>query len=377
MSEVRSPASVLPAAPAAGAPGPALDCATRAGTIPALIRRFDRYRHALPSARAASDLSDLEDRAGTSPSLAPCLTRLPVDVRGLVAELGIPPDALAPTDLRNDRTGFRAALYRDEGSGRLILVARDTQPHSLVDWQTNTRNGMGLDTAQYAAMRHLSHALDESGLAFDLAGYSKGGGLAQEGGLVHPSGQVRVFNSAGLHEASLARTGNTDFESLMNRTEAFSAKDDFLTYMNHTTDPDRRIANAVYLRQALADSTAAIHGLQPISVDYRNPELRAAPDPAFTTDRAAFLGALDAQIANMRAARAAGRPVEGFPPVRAAYETVVADSAAAPAGLLGAEADRPGLGRLMQHRMSQVLGPMEEGVAADRRNLQDFLRQCG
>jgi len=144
-------------------------------------------------------------------------------------------------DLRNETTGFRAVMYRDESTGKLILVARDTQPTSLVDWQTNIRNGEGKDTDQYAAMRQLSGRLKKKGIDFNVAGYSKGGGLAQEAALVNPNAQAYVFNSAGLHENSLTRTGTTDFQSLENRTQAFSASNDFLTFMNETTDPLQQI----------------------------------------------------------------------------------------------------------------------------------------
>ena len=103
------------------------------------------------------------------------------------------PGVLQDSDLRNDITGFRAALYRDEGTGQMILVPRDTQPDSLVDWQSNTRNGMGLDTPQYQRCAGSPSKLAANDQVFDIAGYSKGGGLAQEGGLVSALSQVRAL----------------------------------------------------------------------------------------------------------------------------------------------------------------------------------------
>ena len=130
----------------------------RSGTL----LRFNRYRKTLPYARAASDMNKLGDdpkppKTGEPKQpKEPCLTRLSVDAKTLCSTLGLAPGTISDTDLRNDKTGFRAALYRDEVTGQLILVPRDTQPKSLVDWRTNTRNGDGKDTDQYAAMRKFS-----------------------------------------------------------------------------------------------------------------------------------------------------------------------------------------------------------------------------
>lgn len=143
-------------------------------------------------------------------------------------------------------------MYRDESTGKLILVARDTQAKSLVDWQTNILNGQGKDTKQYAAMRELSGRLKDKNIDFNVAGYSKGGGLAQEAALINPKAQAYLFNASGLHENSLSRTGTTDFKSLESRTQAFSASNDFLTFMNETIDPQQQIENSQFLRRELA-----------------------------------------------------------------------------------------------------------------------------
>ena len=261
-----------------------------------------------------------------------------------------------------------------EQTGQLIMVSRDTQPQSLVDWQTNTRNGAGLDTDQYKAARKLSSTLAENNVPFDLAGYSKGGGLAQEAGLVNPDAKVYVFNSAGLNQASLARTGNTDFNSLVGRTQSFSAENEFLTYMNETIDPRQRIRNAQFLRTELAGEG---RGLDPIEIDYRNPLTKATgEDPAFDRDRAAYLTELDRTINSMQADLDAGRPVTGFPPVRAGMKETVFGSGSGLANTLGAEKQQPNLGKLWQHQMSRVLDPMEDSVAKDRATLKDFLHKC-
>ena len=371
-----APNAAPPPGLASGAPSARVnsDCAMQARTLDAVVQRFDRYREALPSARAAADLNELGDKPGDEPSAKPCLTRLPVKAAQLNAALGMKPGTLTEHDLRNDATGFRAALYKDEGTGRMILVPRDTQPDSLVDWQANTRNGLGLDTPQYKAMRQLTKTLAANDQRFDIAGYSKGGGLAQEGGLVSALSQVRVFNSAGLSDESLARTGQTDFASLTSRTRLFSADGDFLTFMNNTTDPGQNIINAHFLRTELAGQGSLV---APIDIKTANPAMRGLVDPAFAGEKAAYLRELDDHIDSMQASYDSGGPVSRFPPVRAASKETIADSATWIGNLFQAGNDQPNLGKLNQHKMQVVLGAMERDVDGDRQRLQEFLNTCG
>ncbi|WP_299296302.1 hypothetical protein [uncultured Erythrobacter sp.] len=369
-------------------------CAQRAPGMKAVADRFDRYGEALPSARAANDLNVLGD-ANTNNASAPCLERLPLDADALNRELGIPPgspNAITPNDLRNDTTGHRAAIYRSQTDGRLIMVSRDTQPDSLVDWKTNIENGQGFDTDQYASTRRLATKLNASGQNFDISGYSKGGGLAQEAGLLSPNSNVYVFNSAGLHEASLARTGQANFQSLQNRTRSFSAENDFLTFMNNTTDADREVRNAQFLRTHLAGEMSG--SMNPMEMKYSNPAHRIlagqrtrnrpevaaaqrAANEVFQADRARFLQSVDDMIAGAEETPGYDRL---FPPVRSmSHDTVPGrwGVMSSVAGSTGASGDEARFGKLVQHKMSQVLGPMEKQHEEDRETLQGFLRSCG
>jgi len=350
------------------------DCAQQARTLGPVVARFDRYREALPSARAAADLNELGDKPGDAPSGKPCLTRLPVEAEKLNDALGMPPGTIKPTDLRNDDTGFRAALYRDEGTGRMILVPRDTQPDSLVDWQANTRNGLGIETSQYKAMRSLTGKLAANDQIFDIAGYSKGGGLAQQGGLINESAQIRLFNSAGVPDAMLGWTGKSDFSSLTSRSRLFSADGDFLTYMNTTTDPGQNIINARFLRNELAGVGTLV---APINIKTLNPSMRGQADPTFAAKKAAYVQELDAHIQDMQSAYDTGAEVAGFPPVRAASKETIANSETWLGNLLGAGSDQPTLGKLNQHKMQVVLNAMESDVRDDRQRLQSFMKACG
>ncbi|MDD5295820.1 MAG: hypothetical protein PHU46_02805 [Rhodocyclaceae bacterium] len=283
-------------------------CRKKALTLGPTLRRFNRYRQALPYARAADDMNKLNDKPADDPPQGTCLTRLPDKADDLCDALHLPRGTIKDGDLRNDKTGFRAAMYKDEATGRLILVARDTEPNSLVDWQTNTRNGEGMDTDQYAAMRRLTRRLSKRGVSFDVAGYLKGGGLAQEAALVSRDARAYVFNSAGLHPNSLVHTGNGDFGSLESRTRAFRSEDDFLTTMNETTDPEQQIANVRFLRGELAGENRWL--VNPMKIDHRNPERPdGKDDPGFQDELAAYLKELDRKIVGMEQDGAAGRPL--------------------------------------------------------------------
>ena len=351
-------------------------CQKRAMTLGPTLWRFNRYNAALPYARAASDMNNLGDdpkppntHEPKQPK-GPCLTRLPVNSPALCQSLGLPPGTLKDTDLRNDTTGFRAAMYRDESNGTLILVARDTQPKSLVDWQTNTRNGDGKFTDQYAAIRKLSLRLSNNDVGFDVAGYSKGGGMAQEAALFNSQAKAFVFNSAGIPDVSVGRSGNLDLSSLDDRTTAFSAEDDFLTYMNNTKDPGMQIENVNFLKRELEGENRWF--ISPMKIDHRNPELSSAKyDSTFKTELENYMTELDGKIKSMEADKAAGRAVNAFPPVRAGLQETI------PGSTLNSGSAGPNLGKLARHQMKNVLDPMEKAVTDDKTMLTDFLTRCG
>ncbi len=363
------------------------DCKKRAQDILTMTGRFNRYRKALPAARAANELNKLgnekDSQTNKNKRNQKCITMLPVDdAKKLNIELCLPPGTITDKMLRNDKTGFRAAIFRDESTGKLILAGRDTQPDSLVDWMTNTRNGQGIDTPQYQDMRDLTKVLVTENVSFDIAGYSKGGGLAQEAGLIAKNAEVYVFNGAGLHENSLARTGGgKNFDQLSARTHSFSAEGEFLTFMNNTTDGQQQLYNAEFLRKELAGEG---RGVNPMKLKYRNPKMKLAdkakswfapdPDPDFKKDRIAYLAELDNMIEGHRKQFDAGKPITIFPPVRAGHHETVVNSGNWVPGL---EGNNPNLARMAQHLMPRVLNPMEKSVQADRLLLNNFVDYCG
>lgn len=352
-------------------------CQSQAPNMQAVAARYSRYSDALPGARAAQDMNTLGDqRENESPVAQPCLTRLPLDADALNRELGIDPNspgAIKPSDLEDRNTGYRAAMYRDEATGRLIMVPRDTDPRSLVDWKTNIENGAGIQTDQYKSVAGLSRKLHQNGIPFDAAGYSKGGGLAQQAGLMSPNSNVYVFNSAGLNDNSLQWAGQSSFDSLTSRTRAFSAEGDFLTFMNETTDPALQTVNANYLRGQLRGENSGI--VSPMEILYESPANPDEDSQAFINNRDQFLEELDGYIDSGSIS---------FPPVRAASREDIPNSMSWLSRRMGGESDQPRMGKLNQHKIGNVVGPdaahpgpMENQMAADRHAMEMFKQSCG
>lgn len=359
------------------------------------LQRFNNFTEAMPYANAANALNKLGDEDGPSES-ENCLTMLPQTGSELSKELGLPEGAITDEDLRDDETGFRAALLKNEADGSLILVARDTQPDSLVDWKTNTDNGQGRDSEQYEAMRNLTSKLAKKRVNVNIAGYSKGGGLAQEAGLLSPNAKVRVFNSAGLHSASLQRTNNTSFDDLAARTKSFSAQGDFLTFMNDTENDAQQLTNAEFLRDELAGDGA---GINPMKIKVRNPAMRQAideagwfgddPDPGFADARGSYLQDIDTMIDDARNAMqqeamkavAENRPVENvlqmFPPVRASEHVTLPNSIPGYNWEGKVNNSNPNLAKLIQHKMSNVVEGLSETIDQDKALLNEFINSCG
>jgi hypothetical protein len=309
------------------------------------VDRFDQYNEAMVRARAAENVYH-PDKEGE------CLTNLSNDTTKLSKELGFP---LNEADFRNDETGFRAALYRSESNGRYILAFSGTNPHSLADWQTNIDNGRGDDTKQYAAARELAKTLAENGIPFDIAGHSKGGGMATEAGLVAGEQRVWTFNSAGLHGNSLQRTGASNFADVAGRTEAFHTEGDFLTMLQEESDPSRQIKDAEYLRKSLDGSWYKFDPIKITEADNTGKDVDK-------DDKKAFIKELDRLIADAKKKQKEKKEFDLFP------------SAIGKKHSLGDSGiTEPGLRALNRHTMSSVISDLEKGKRASQDSLTRFL----
>ncbi|GAA5264038.1 hypothetical protein ACOSOMT5_P0458 [Acidiphilium sp. MT5] len=377
-------------------------CQEQAASIGQTANEFQTYSNALPSARAAQNMNALGDSSpdgAKETPVGPCLERMPLDAAALNAALGLPPGTITNKMLRDDKSGFRAALFRDQATGKLILVPRDTEPHSLVDWRTNIDNGLGEETPQYKAMETLTKTLHSANTDFDIAGYSKGGGLAQVGGLSSPDSIVNVFNSAGISDSWAQFLPMNAMSNLESRTTAFSAQGDFLTMMNDTTGHEANLDNMTYLYNQLSGNVSPLEkfflGGSPIQINYLNPQsaileddlnsadalgvntnyLEVAKDnQVFQEARSGFLQQLQGimqKFADDPNAKSL------FPPVRAGSFNTIPHSMSLMGRLLGAGDKGPSLGHLAQHQISNVVAPMENVVKKDRSKLQRFMQSCG
>jgi hypothetical protein len=63
--------------------------------------------------------------------------------------------------------------------------------------------------------------------------------------------------------------------------------------------------------------------------------------------------------------------------VQSSTHDTIANSGTKTGNMLGAGKDQPNLGKLAQHKMENVLNPMEANVKADRTTLTEFLAKCG
>ncbi len=342
---------------------------------------FQKYSKAMPAARAAQDMNKLGDSspdgAKTTP-LGHCLERLPLDADALNKQLGLKPGTITSKMLRNDQSGFRAALYRDDATGKLILVPRDTEPHSLMDWETNIYNGLGQETKQYDEMKNLAQKLYKNDVNFDVGGYSKGGGLAQVAGLFSPNSNVSVFNSAGIPDFWSTNSG-ISMSNLESRVSAFSAQGDFLTQMNNTVTHAGNMDNMQFLYDQLSGNVSRtekylLPGGPPIQIKYLNPETQGIADSAFTSEKTAFLTKLKGIMNNY-----ANDPTAGslFPPVRTNDLTTIPNSMSFKGEIGGAKDPRPNLGHLAQHQISNIVQPMQDVIDKDRKTMKDFLQSCG
>ena len=71
------------------------------------------------------------------------------------------------------------------------------------------------------------------------------------------------------------------------------------------------------------------------------------------------------------------RALESFGPIDFSLPQPPRTPSGAAWRLLGARNGEPNLGKLAQHQLSNVVGPMNNSVEADRTALRNFINRCG
>lgn len=271
-------------------------------SVQAVIDRFAADNEAMVRARAAEAVYD-------PTKSAECTTNLSADSAKLNNTLGLPPDTLRKEDFVDEKSGFRAALYRSESNGRYILAFAGTDPNALSDWDNNIDNGKGADPMQYKDARNLAKKLKDYGIDFDIAGHSKGGGMATDAGLIAENSNVWTFNSAGLPADALERSGASPeaLASLSKRTQAFHTDGDFLTALQTEKDPQKQIENAKNLKAMLEGKTA--HGA--LKITKMNPA--DTDKDQLEADKKELFDKIDAIISQAESDKANNKPIDPFP----------------------------------------------------------------
>lgn len=113
------------------------------------------------------------------------------------------------------QSGYFGAVYSDALGDRLIVANRGTEMgvagRSGVDWKENIRQALGLETPQYNEAINLakSLAMEHAPSKLVFTGHSLGGGLASAQASVVPGSKGLTFDTAGLHNRTVARHSAT------------------------------------------------------------------------------------------------------------------------------------------------------------------------
>ena len=113
-------------------------------------------------------------------------------------------------DPGNMTSGFKAALYYNETQDRYVLAYAGTENEDfrefpLVDWITNFKQGLGIETSQYEYAAKLAKRMqDKYGSKLSFVGHSLGGGLATLAAAVTDL-EATTFNPAGVHDATFKK----------------------------------------------------------------------------------------------------------------------------------------------------------------------------
>ena len=153
----------------------------------------------------------------------------PVGYRILTINEELARYGLTPEMLENKKTGFKASVYLDENTEKVVVAFAGT--NGFKDWLANFKQGLGFETGQYEGVRIITENMKgyvnlQKNLVF--TGHSLGGGQAALAGAI-TGAETHTFNAAGVHKKTLIRAGASN-NDLKNSIINYSNYDDILTH---------------------------------------------------------------------------------------------------------------------------------------------------
>lgn len=114
-------------------------------------------------------------------------------------------------DLMDPESGFQAKVYHR--AGQLVVSFAGTDPNTVVDIETDVLQAFGFKTKQYNQAEKLARKIVDNNpnTSVSFVGHSLGGGLAAVAG-ASTGLSTQTFNAAGVHENSLKRLENSEYD---------------------------------------------------------------------------------------------------------------------------------------------------------------------
>jgi filamentous hemagglutinin len=133
--------------------------------------------------------------------------------------------------MEDKKSGFSAKVYRNKELNEYVIVFTGTD--ETKDWSTNFAQAFGLVGSQYKQagdlniLEKLSNLADSTGGTLAATGHSLGGGLATAVASTGLIDRAVVFNTAGVHEKTIAAIGGR-IETAQAVTTAYASRADIL-----------------------------------------------------------------------------------------------------------------------------------------------------
>lgn len=165
-----------------------------------------------------------------------------------------------PSDMHDKMSGYSAKVYHNKELNEYVIVFTGTD--ETKDWSTNFAQAFGLIGNQYKQagdlniLEKLSNLADSTGGTLAATGHSLGGGLATAVASTGLIDRAVVFNTAGVHEKTIAAIGGRS-ETARAVTTAYASRADIL---NNLQDIVPNMPSALGTR--IVVEAGGLHGIE-------------------------------------------------------------------------------------------------------------------